>query len=118
MCMGQSGRRAYGVNLASAITAIIANAENLDLVVRGGSVDLEVNAKNYLQPMLHIGDSSTNVMARFGLPISQYETGMHELCMYFMFSDTNHAATLAGVGGFTGFFTNNQLSHWEPIYKR
>ncbi len=80
------------------------------------SIDLNVSARNYLQPMLQIGDYSTNIIARFGLPIRQYETGTHELCMYFLFSDTNHAAT--GVGGFAGFFTNNQLAHWEPIYKR
>lgn len=80
-------------------------------------VDFEARAKNYLQPMLKTGDSSTNIIAQFGLPVRQYETRTHELCMYFLFADTNQAAASAGVGGFTGFFTNGQLSSWVPIYK-
>jgi hypothetical protein len=78
----------------------------------------EQRARAYLQPFLHSGESTTNIIARFGYPISQNETRMHELRMDFLFSDTNHVALVAGVGGFTAFFTNNQLSDWLPIYKR
>jgi hypothetical protein len=77
---------------------------------------IEQNARAYLQPLLHSGDSTTNIIARFGHPEYQYVTGMHEQAMYFLFPRTDHAALAAGVGGFTGFFTNSYLAHWEPIY--
>jgi hypothetical protein len=77
---------------------------------------IDQKARGYLQPLLQSGDSTTNIIARFGAPFYQYETGMHEKAMYFDFPDNDHAALAAGVGGFTGFFTNNQLAHWEPIY--
>jgi hypothetical protein len=68
--------------------------------------------------MLRPGDSLTNIIARFGPPVYRHETGMHELRMDFYFFDTNRVAAAAAVGGFTGFFTNNQLSDWLPIYQR
>ena len=80
--------------------------------------NIEQKAREYLQPLLHIGDTTNSLIARFGAPFYQYETGEHELAMYFYFPDQDHAALAAGVGGFTGFFTNNQLSYWDPIYQR
>jgi len=85
----------------------------------GGSAgDLEQQARAYLQPQLYSGDTTNSLIARFGPPQDQYETGTHELSMSFFFLDDNHAALAAGVGGFTAFFTNNQLAHWDPIYRR
>lgn len=75
-------------------------------------------ANMYLQALLHIGDSQSNVIQRFGFPSYEYEAHGHELRMYFYFSDTNHEALAKGVGGFTGFFNSNQLTRWEPIYIR
>ena len=80
------------------------------------SAQIEQKARAYLQPLLHSGDSTTNIIAKFGPPFYQYETGMHELAMYFDFHHTNQAALAAGVCGFTGFFTNNQLESWDPGY--
>jgi hypothetical protein len=80
--------------------------------------EIKQKARGYLQPLLQSGESTTNIIAKFGPPFYQYETGMHELAMYFHFSGHDHAALAAGVGGFTGFFTNNQLESWEPIYVR
>lgn len=82
------------------------------------AVQIEQKARAYLQPLLHAGDTTTNIIAKFGAPDYQYETGTHELAMYFHFSDHDHEALASGVGGFTGFFTNSQLSHWDPIYRR
>ena len=78
---------------------------------------IEQKARKYLQPMLHIGDSTTNIIEQFGLPFYQYETQSHELSMNFFFSDKNHEALAAGVGGFTAFFTRHQLTRWDPIYE-
>lgn len=77
---------------------------------------IEQKARAYLQPLVQSGASTTNIIAKFGPPFYQYETGNHELAMYFHFSDHDPAALAAGVGGFTGFFTNSQLAHWDPIY--
>ena len=79
--------------------------------------EVEQKARNYLQPLLQIGDSQTNIIKRFGFPTYQYEAQNHESRMYFYFSDTNVEALAKGVGGFTGFFTGNQLTRWEPIYR-
>ena len=85
----------------------------------GGSAgDLERQARAYLQPQLHDGDTTNSLSAKFGPPEYQHETGTHELSMGVFFLDDNHAALAAGVGGFTAFFTNNQLVHWDPIYHR
>jgi hypothetical protein len=77
----------------------------------------EQKARHYLQPMLHIGDTTTNLIAQFGDPVGQYETGDHELSMSFFFLDNKHEALVAGVGGFTAFFVSNRLVHWDPIYE-
>lgn len=75
----------------------------------------EEQARAYLKPLLHIGESKTNIIATFGDPIQQHETQIHEWRMDFLFSDTNREAIAAGVGGVTVFFTNNQVSDWIPI---
>jgi hypothetical protein len=79
--------------------------------------ETEQKARAFLQPMLHVGDSPTNLIARFGPPVYQYETQTHELSMSFSFSTEKQTALAAGVGGFTAFFTANQLTHWDPIYE-
>lgn len=89
-------------------------AKNEDKV---GANEIEQTARSYLQPKLSNGESTTNIIAKFGKPFYQYETKSGELCMYFRFDEENKAALAAGVGGFTGFFTNNHLSHWVPIYR-
>ena len=80
--------------------------------------EIEHNARAYLQPSLHIGDSVTNVVARFGAPFRQEETPNHEVMMYFSISLTDRAAMAARVAGFEATFTNNQLAFWEPAYRQ
>ena len=83
-----------------------------------GNDDLwDRNAKAYLQTRLQMGASTNAIIERFGVPINQYETATHELSLYFYFSRNDHEANRAGVGGFVGFFTNNQLERWEPVYR-
>jgi hypothetical protein len=48
-----------------------------------------------LQPQLHDGDTTNSLIARFGPPEYQHETGTHELSMGFFFLDDNHAALAA-----------------------
>jgi uncharacterized protein YceK len=73
-------------------------------------------ARAYLQPQLHMGDTTNYMIAKFGKPDRQYETGLHETALVFKFPESNHDAFASGVAGFTGFFTNSQLAHWVPIY--
>jgi hypothetical protein len=78
---------------------------------------IEQKARRYLQPFFRVGESVTNVIADFGEPSDQYRTGSGELSMDFDFADDNSQAHAAGVGGFTAFFRDNKLLHWEPIYR-
>ncbi|HEV2453083.1 MAG TPA: hypothetical protein VGY98_02405 [Verrucomicrobiae bacterium] len=78
---------------------------------------IEQKARRYLQPFLHDGESATNLIAEFGPPYYQYRTQSGELSMDFDFADDDSNAQAAGVGGFTAFFRDNKLSHWEPIYR-
>jgi hypothetical protein len=73
-------------------------------------------ARAYLQPLLHLGESTTNMISRFGPPVYQ-ETTKTNLTLYFAFPDDNKAARAAGVGGFEAFFTSNQLTRWYPAYE-
>jgi len=100
--------------LVSLSTALVSCGRHREVTADG----LEQRARQYLEPQLHIGDTTTNLITKFGKPLRQDETQTHELVMYFFFPDTDRAALAAGVGGFTGFFTNNVLAHWEPIYRR
>jgi hypothetical protein len=80
---------------------------------------VEQSARTYLQPILHSGESTTNIIARFGAPYSHAETSVPGLTtMYFQFSDKDRVALPAGVFGFTAFVTNNQLVSWEPNYEK
>jgi hypothetical protein len=100
--------------LISLATALVSCGRQSEATADGS----EQRARRYLEPQLHIGDTTTNLITKFGKPLRQDETGNHELVMDFFFPDTDQAALAAGVGGFTGFFTNNMLAHWEPIYRR
>jgi hypothetical protein len=80
--------------------------------------DVEQRARKYLQPMLQIGESPTNLIEQYGLPFYQYELQNHDVSMSFHFSDMNQAARAAGVAGFTAFVRSNQLNSWDPIYQR
>ncbi len=77
----------------------------------------EQKAHNFLRPQLAIGESLADIEQKSGKPLNQYKTQNGELSLSFMFSDENKAAQTAGVGGFTAFFQNDQLSHWEPVYE-
>ncbi|MEI8291020.1 MAG: hypothetical protein WCH99_16265 [Verrucomicrobiota bacterium] len=82
---------------------------------------IEITASNYLRPLLHIGESTTNIINRFGVPTSQHETAAHKLIMDFYFSpdiSKTNMALKAGVGGVVCVFTNNCLSDWAPVYRR
>ena len=76
---------------------------------------IEQKARAFLQPYLQLGDSSNNFIARFGSPVYSYETNQKSF-LYFNFPLSDHKAMAAGIGGFMGIFTNNQLVHWEPTY--
>jgi len=83
----------------------------------GKSETIESKAQEYLQPLLHVGESPADLVARFGNPVDKHVISSNEVCLSFSFSDRNRAAENAGVGGFDAFFDNNRLSHWRPIYR-
>ena len=70
----------------------------------GTELRVEEKARAYLQPLLHIGESPTNLIERFGAPVFKSETPSNELCLTFRFSIHNQATHNAGVGGFDAFF--------------
>jgi hypothetical protein len=77
----------------------------------------EQSARAYLQPLLYSGESTTNIIARFGAPYSRAETSIPGLtAMYFQFSGKDRTALPTEVFGFTAFITNNLLVNWEPNY--
>ncbi len=89
------------------------NAETIDSKAQ----EIERKGREYLQPLLHVGESSADLVRRFGNPTQKMEISSNELCLDFFFFDQNRAAENAGVGGFTAFFVSNQLSRWVPIYQ-
>jgi hypothetical protein len=103
----------FGISIPS----LIAQSTNCAEGTSAGAKEAERKAREYLQPLLHIGEPLTNIIARFGPPIDKSETPAKELVLYFMFRDNEEKAIAAEVGGFTGFFTNNVLTSWEPIYE-
>jgi hypothetical protein len=76
-------------------------------------------ARDYLQPLLHDGESSEELERTFGPPIAEYETQNKELSLTYAFSDHNQpaAARAVGVGGVTAFLVSNRLTHWDPVYE-
>jgi hypothetical protein len=89
------------------------NAETIDSKAQ----EIERKGREYLQPLLHVGESPADLVRRFGNPTQKMEISSNELCLDFFFFDQNRAAENAGVGGFTAFFVSNQLSRWVPIYQ-
>jgi hypothetical protein len=85
--------------------------------IESNAQEIERKAQEYLQPLLHVGESQEDMVRRFGSPMHTMEISSNELCLDFLFSDQNHAAENAGVGGFDAFFVSNRLSHWLPIYQ-
>jgi hypothetical protein len=80
---------------------------------------VEQRAQAYLQPLLHSGESTTNIIARFGTPFGQAKTSVPGLTTWsFQLPDKDRAALPAEVFGFTAFVTNSQLVSWEPIYQK
>src|ERR1035438_2831561 len=85
--------------------------------------EIERKALEYLQPLLHVGESPSNLVARFGNPVAEHVISSdeacysNEVCLSFSFSDRNQATENAGVGGFDAFFVSNRLSHWRPSYR-
>ena len=79
--------------------------------------DVEQEARKSLQPLLHSGESITNLISRFGSPINKSELANGELTLDFLFSsEQEKSIQSANVHGFVGWFTNNQLIRWEPIF--
>jgi hypothetical protein len=80
---------------------------------------VEQRAQKYLQPLLHSGESTTNIIARFGTPFGQAKTSVPGLTTWsFQLPDKDRAALPTAVFGFTAFITNSQLVSWEPIYQK
>jgi hypothetical protein len=79
----------------------------------------EQKARAYLQPLLYSGESTANIVARFGVPYSRAETSVPGFTtMYFQFTGKDRAALPTEVFGFTAFITNNQLVKWEPNWQQ
>jgi hypothetical protein len=79
--------------------------------------EIERKAQEYLQPLLHVGESPADLVAQYGNPVDKHVISSNEVCLSFSFSDRNQAAENSGVGGFDAFFVSNRLSHWRPIYQ-
>jgi hypothetical protein len=89
------------------------NAETIDSKAQ----EIERKGREYLQPLLHVGESPADLVRRFGNPVDKHVISSNEVCLSFSFSDRNQAAENAGVGGFDAFFVSNRLSHWRPSYR-
>ena len=80
-------------------------------------LNVEQKARIAIQPMLRIGESTTNIISQFGSPIDTCELNSGELRLDFVFSSRNTKLFQAnGVHGFVAWFTNNQLVRWDPIF--
>jgi hypothetical protein len=89
------------------------NPETIDFKAH----EIERKAQEYLQPLLHVGESPADLVGRFGDPVAENVISSNAVCLSFSFSDRNHAAENAGVGGVDAFFVSNRLSHWRPTYR-
>jgi len=72
-------------------------------------------ARNFLQPFVHIGDSRSNLISEYGTPFIEYTTELHQISMTFMLPASNHAAHAAYAAGFTVFCTSNSVTDWLPV---
>jgi hypothetical protein len=77
----------------------------------------EQKAQSYIDTLLRVGDTTTNLIARYGPPDYQFETEDRELALCLHLPHSREAAA-AGVGGFVGYFVTNRLVRWQPIYQR
>lgn len=73
-------------------------------------------AHDYLQALIPMGESVTNIIQKFGPPSQTFETPWKTLGLSFHFRDDDENAFAAGVGGFTAYFASNRLTDWQPIY--
>ena len=71
---------------------------------------------DYLQALIPMGESVTNIIQKFGPPSQTFETPWKTLGLSFQFRDDDEKAFAAGVGGFTAYFASNCLTDWRPIY--
>jgi hypothetical protein len=78
--------------------------------------EIQQGARNLLRSRLTFDEPKSNVIASFGAPRSQYEAANHELRLYYYFADNDMEAITNGLGGFVGFFNNDLLTRYEPIY--
>lgn len=72
-------------------------------------------ARNFLQPFVHIGDSRSNLISKYGTPVIEYTTELHQVSMTFMLPASNHSAHAAHAAGFTVFCTSNSVADWLPV---
>ena len=80
-------------------------------------LNAEQKARIAIQPMLRIGETTTNIISQFGSPIDTCELKSGELRLDFVFSSSKERSFKAvGVHGFVAWFTNNQLVRWDPIF--
>jgi hypothetical protein len=91
--------------------------KQIDTSYKTKYLNTEQAARMSLQPMLHIGESTTNLISRFGLPINKTELESGELSFDFAFSlKQEQLFQVKNVHGFIAWFTNNQLVRWDPIF--
>jgi hypothetical protein len=72
-------------------------------------------ARDFLQLLVHIGDSRSNLITEFGAPFIEFTTEMHQVSITFMLPASDHAAHAAHASGFTVFCTNNSVVDWDPV---
>jgi hypothetical protein len=81
-------------------------------------LSLQRAADEYLRGVLQVGESSTNLIDRFGPPSFSSTTPTKETCYTFYLPDESNAVAIAGISGFDAFFVSNRLTRWFPIYQR
>jgi hypothetical protein len=72
-------------------------------------------ARDFLQTFVHIGDSRSNLISKYGTPFIEYTTELHQVSITFMLPAGNHAAHAAHAAGFTVFCTSNSVTDWLPV---
>jgi hypothetical protein len=116
------GHRSYGLKLMGILlsTCVLVSCHPKSGAPNSKNDNTTVgkeNAQNYLDSILQTGESSDDLVKKFGPPKHKFETQTKELCLLFYFSDQNQIekARAAGILGFSAYFISNRLTSWEPI---
>lgn len=108
-------RNKYGLIVIICITLALTSCRQKTLTPDGLPASPYQQARDFLQPFVHIGDTRSNLIRKYGPPIMEYTTELHGVSVTFMLPDSNHAAYAAHAAGFTVFCTSNSVTDWEPV---